>query len=117
MWVSGSSSQGRNVKGGDLAEQETHVVQVAFKAVCGLTGDTNLVLAAEFEAGGLVGDFCEEDETLLVGGGTLFDDIGEVSDLDDDRGHGGGEDGIELAEVSKVAGEVEGEGVEDVVVL
>lgn len=66
MWVSGPAVQGGDVKRGDLGEKETHVVNVSFEAVCGLAGDTNLVLAAEFEAGGLVSDVCEEDEALLL---------------------------------------------------
>lgn len=117
MWVGCPSVQDGNVKGRNLAEKETHVVYVAFETVCGLAGDTNLVLAAELEAGCLVGDVCEENETLLLGGGALFDYFSEVPDLDDDGGHGGGQDGIELTEVSKVAREVEGERVECVVVL
>ena len=117
MRVGGPSVQDRNVKGGNLAKEETHVVNVTLEAVCGLASDTNLVLAAELEAGGLVGDVGEENEALLLVGGALLDGFCEAPDLHDDGGHGGGEDGIELAEVCKVAGEVEGEGVEGVVVL
>ena len=117
MWVCGLFAQDGGVKGGNLAEEDAHVVYVAPEVVCGLAGDTDLVLAAELEAGGLVGDVCEENEAVLLGGGAVLDCVGEIPNLDDDGGHGGGEDGIELAEVSKVAGEVEGEGVEGVVVL
>lgn len=103
MWVCGPAVQDGYVEGGDLAEKETHVVHMAVEVVCGLAGDTNLVLAAELEAGGLFGDVCEENEALLLGGGAILDDLGETGDLHDDGGHGGGQDGIELAEVSEVA--------------
>ena len=117
MWVCGPFVQDGGVKGGNLAEEDAHVVYVALEVVRGLAGDTNLVLAAELEAGCLVGDVCEENETVLLGDGGVLDGLCEIPNLDNDGGHGGGEDGIELAEVGKVAGEVEGEGVEGVVVL
>ena len=117
MWVCGPSVEDRDVKGRNLAEKETHVVYVALEVVGGLAGDTNLVFAAELEAGYLVGDVSEENETLLVGRGACLDNLGEISDLHDYGGHGGGEDGIEFAEVGKVAREVEGERVESMVVL
>lgn len=117
MWEGGPSIQDGDVEGGNLAEKDTHVVYVAIEVVCGLASDTDLVLATELEAGGVFGNVSEENETFLVGGGAVLDDLGESRDLDDDGGHGGGEDSIELAEVSKVAGEVKGEGVEGVVVL
>lgn len=117
MGVCGLSVQDGCVKGGNLAQEETHVVYMALEVVCGLAGDTNLVLAAELEAGCLLGDICEENETLLLGGGAVPDDLGEIPDLHDNGGHGGGQDCIEFTEVGKIAREVEGQRVEGMVVL
>ena len=89
MRVCGLSVQDGYIKGGDLCEEETHVVYVAFEIVCGLAGDANLVLAAELEAGSLFSDVGKEDEALVLCGGAVLDDLGEIPDLHDDGGHGG----------------------------
>ena len=90
---------------------------MALEVVSSMAGDANLVLAAVLETVGLVCYLCEEPEPVFLGGFAVFDHGCECLDLCCNGGDGGGEDGVELAEVCKAAGEVDGEGIEGVSVL
>ena len=111
-----SVEQKGGFEAGHALEESAEVGGVCLKSICCLARDADFVFAAEFETGCVVCDVCEEGEKT-GGRGAVLDETGEGVHLGGDGGHGGGEDGVELAEVCKVAGEVERERVEGVGVL
>lgn len=115
--VDGGTIHNGRVECGDVVCQLSEIGRVAFEVVCSLAGDANLVLAAKLETLCLLSYLSEEPETLLLGSSALLYHGSEILDLGGNGEDGGGEDGIEFTEVSKVAREVDGEGVEGVCVL
>ena len=87
------------------------------ECVRSVTRHTNLVVRPWLKATDLVGNISEKPEAVLPGHGPALDHVCELRDLVGDGGHGGGKDGVELAEVGEVAREVEWQGVEGVGVL
>lgn len=102
---------------GHALEQRPHMGPMGTEVVGGVAGDANLVLAAELEAAGLLRDLGEQVEAVLVGARLVLDHGNELVDLRGEERHGGGEHGVELAEVPIAAGEVDREAVERVGVL
>lgn len=101
------------VEAGDVDEEGGHVFVLGFEKVADLGGDADLVLAPELETLGLVGNLHEEPDALFLGGGVGFDHVDEPVDLRRQGVDRGGEDGVELAEVGELAGDIRGEGIEN----
>lgn len=100
------------VEAGDVEQEGHHVFVLALEKVGHLGGDADLVLAAELETLGLVGDLHEEPDALFLGRGVRLDHVDEPVDLGIQGVDRGGEDGVELAEVGELAGDICGERVE-----
>src|SRR5712675_1483830 len=106
------AGEGRRVETGDVEEEGHHVLVLGLEKVGDLGGDANLVLTTEFEALGLVSDLHKKPHALLLWGGVGLNHVDEPVDLRGQGVDGGGEDGIELAEVGELTGDISGEGVE-----
>jgi hypothetical protein len=115
--VGGVTGEDGGVETGYAEEEGGHVFGLGFEKVADLGGDANLVLAPELETLGLVGYFHEEPDALFLGGSVGFDHVDEPVDLGCQGVDRGGEDGVELAEVGELAGDIGGEGVKSLSVL
>jgi hypothetical protein len=98
--------------GGDVEDERGHVFVLHFEEVGDLRRDADLVLASELETLGLVGDLHEEPDALFFGGGVGLDHLYQTVDLAGQGVDRGGEDGVKLAEVCELPGDIGGEGVE-----
>lgn len=87
---------------------------MGFEVVRSSARDSNLIIPPILEPSGLFRNLVEEVEAFLLGASALLDHACEGVDFGGDVDHGGGEDGIEFAEVAYAAREVEGERVEGV---
>ena len=103
-----TSAENGGVESGKILKESAHVVTVTLEVICSLTRNTNLVLAAELEAAGLFCDLGEQPESFFLwhGGVVVSDYASECVDLACDRSHWCGENGVELAKVCKVPGEI-----------
>jgi len=110
--VGGVAGEDGGVEAGDVEQEGHHVFVLALEKVGYLGGNADLVLAAELETLGLVGDLHEEPDALFFGGGVRLDHVNEAVDLGIQGVDGGGEDGVKLAEVGELAGDICGESVE-----
>ena len=100
------------VEAGDVEEERGHVLVLDFEKVGDLGRDADLVLTAELEALGLVCDLHEEPDALFLGGRVGLDHVDEPVDLAGQGVDRGGEDGVELAEVCELPGDIGGERIE-----
>ena len=98
-------------------QQVDEVILMVPQVVSSGARDADLVLPAEFESVGFISNLREEPKPVFWGGCAVFDHLRELVDFGGNERHGGRKDGIELAEVGKVPGEVEGEGIEGMCVL
>jgi hypothetical protein len=103
--------KGGAVEAGDV-EERGHVFVLGLEEVGHLSGDADLILASKLETLSLVGDLQEEPYALFLGGRVGFDHIYEAVDLGGQGMDRGREDGVELAEICKLAGDICGEGIE-----
>ena len=114
--IDGVAGEDGAAEAGDV-EEGGHVLVLALEEVGDLGGDADLVLAAELEALRLVGDLHEEPDALFLGRGVGLDHVDEPVDLGGQGVDRGGEDGVELAQVGELAGDICGERVERLRVL
>ena len=98
-------------------QQVDKVVLVVPQVVSCSTRYADLVFSAKLEPVGFVSNLCEEPKPVFWGGRPVFNHLCELVDFGSNESHRGREDGIELAEVCKVPGEIEGEGIEGMRVL
>jgi len=100
-----------------IVQQVDKVALVVSQVVSCSTRHADLVFSAELEPVRFVPNLCEEPKPVFWGGRPVFNHLCELVDFGGNESHGGREDGIELAEVSKVPGEVERERIEGMCVL
>ena len=98
-------------------QQVDKVALVVSQVVSCSTRHADLVFPAELEPVCFVPNLCEEPKPVFWGGRPVFNHLCELVDFGGNESHGGREDGIELAEVGKVPGEVERERIEGMRVL
>lgn len=111
MRIDSVPGKGGAVEAGDV-EERGHVFVLGLEEVGHLSGDADLVLASELETLSLVGDLHEEPYALFLGGRVGFDHVDEAIDLGGQGVDRGGEDGVELAKVGELAGDICGERIE-----
>lgn len=114
MGVHGFSPQQRNIEFWHPLCKSVEMGRMSFEVVRSSTRDSNLIIPPILEPSRLFRNLMEEVQPLFLGAPALFDHACEGMDFGSDVDHGGGEDGIEFAEVAYVAREVEGERVEGV---
>jgi len=100
-----------------ITEQVDKVVLVVSQVVSCSTRHADLVFSTELEPIGFVPNLGEEPKPVFWGGRPVFNHLGELVNFGGNESHRGREDGIELAEVGKVPGEVERERIEGMRVL
>ena len=98
-------------------QQVDKVVLVVSQVVGCSTRHADLVFSTELEPVCFVPNLSQEPKPVFRGGRPVFNHLRELVDFGGNESHGGREDGIELAEVGKVPGEVEGERIEGMCVL
>lgn len=117
MRIDGVAGKDGAAESGDV-EERGHVFVLGLEEVGDLGGDADLVLAAKLEALRLVCDLHEEPDALFLWGGVDgLDHVDEPVHLGRQGVDGGGEDGVELAQVGELAGYICGERVERLGVL
>ena len=117
MRIDGVAGKDGAAEAGDM-EERGHVFVLGLEKVGDLGGDADLVLAAELEALRLICDLYEEPDALFLGGGGGgLDHVDEPVHLGRQGVDGRGEDGVELAQVGELAGDICGERVERLRVL
>ena len=100
-----------------IRQQLDEVVPVVSQIVRRRARNANLVFPSVLEPVSFVPNLREEPQSVFRGGRPVFNHLRELVDFRGNERHGGREDGIELAEVGEVSGEVEREGIEGVRVL
>lgn len=106
-----ASKDGR-VEAGYVKEEGHHIFVLGLEEVGHLSCDADLVLASKLETLSLVCDLHEEPYALFLWRSVRFNHFDEAVDL---RGQGvdrGREDGVKLAKISELAGDICGEGIE-----
>ena len=98
-------------------QQVDKVVLVVSQVVSCSTRHADLVFPPELEPVGFVPNLGEEPKPIFWGGCPIFNHLCELVDFGGNESHGRREDGIELAEVGKVPGEVERERIKGMCVL
>lgn len=117
MRIIGCPVENGGVEVRKIMQEVDKVVLVVAQVVSGSTCHTNLVFPAELEPVSFVSNLCEEPKPVFWGGCPVFNHLRELIDFGCNESHRGREDRIELAEVGKVPGEVEGERIEGMRVL
>lgn len=106
MRVDGVAGEEGRVEARDVQEERRHVFVLGFEAIGDLCGDADLVFASEPETLRLLGDLHEEPHALFLGRGICLDHLNETGDFRSEGVHGGRKDGIELAKVGELTGDV-----------
>lgn len=73
---------------GHMFEEVGHMRPVGLDGICTLRGNANLVICARFEFSGLVSYLGEQPESLVLGGRSALNELGELNDLVCEDRHG-----------------------------
>jgi len=90
---------------------------MGFESVRSCTRGSNLIVTPTLEPSRLFRNLMEEVKALFLGPSTLFNHACQRVDFGSKGDHGGGENGIELAQLAYATREVEGKRVEGVTIL
>ena len=109
--------ENRGVEVWKIMQQVDKVVLVVSQIVSGSARHADLVFSTELESVSFVSNLCEEPKSVFWGSCPVFNHLRELVDFASNERHGGREDGIKLAEVGKVPGEVQRKRIERMRVL